>query len=93
MERWRGTSAALQIERVLSPERLSQLEKCIPGPGEEPLRRAMLDAARLGYDVSASVARVHGWDWPERLAGQVMVMLDRGQAGFQQRLREETEGV
>jgi len=76
VERWRGTLAASRIEAVLTEDRLAQLEGTVPGRSETELRRGMLEAARLGYEVSARVARDHDWDWPERLARQVIVLLE-----------------
>src|SRR6185437_9066285 len=75
-ERWIASPAAVKIEQVLSPERLAQLDRCIPGPGAADLNRALLAAIQLGHDVCASIAREHGWDWPERLADRVVELIE-----------------
>lgn len=71
LERWQGSSAAVDIERVISAQRLAQLDACIPAPGLAGLRRAFARTAQLGYDVSAAVADVHGWSWPQQLAARI----------------------
>lgn len=70
-ERWRASSASAEIERILTPARLSVLERCIPGSGQAGLRLAMIDAAALGFEVCEAIARQRGWAWPRILARQV----------------------
>lgn len=74
-ERWRASSAPVEIERVLAPARLSVLERCIPGPGQAGLKQAMVDAAALGFEVCEAIARQRGWTWPRTLARQVEPLL------------------
>jgi kynurenine formamidase len=76
-ERWQASPAAADIERVLSPERLKQLDSCIPGPGSDGILTALCCAARLGQEVCSAIARRHGWEWPERLAERAVELLDR----------------
>ena len=76
LDRWRASSSAVGIEQVISPERLGQLDSSIPGAGAEELRRALFNAARLSYEVCAAAAKGNGWDWPERLAGRVLAVLE-----------------
>lgn len=73
--RWRATSAAVGIERVITRERLGRLDSCIPETEAGGLRRAFLEAARLARDVCAATARAHGWDWPRRLAELTLAAL------------------
>lgn len=49
-ERWRGTSAAVGVERAVSSERLQQLEATIPGPGRTALLRAVRQTAGFGSE-------------------------------------------
>lgn len=79
--RWRASSAAVGIEQVVSPERLERLNSCIPGAGVDELRQAMLNAARLAYDVCAATARANGWAWPQRLAERTLAVLSEDSAG------------
>ncbi|MGB8645712.1 MAG: aminoglycoside 6-adenylyltransferase [Anaerolineae bacterium] len=74
-DRWRNTSSALEIERVLSTERLGQLEACIPGRGMTNLKNAFQHAARLGYDVCQHLAQTNGWEWPQQLGERVIKLL------------------
>jgi hypothetical protein len=76
VSRWRASSASAGIEKVLSAQRLEQLNQCIPGPGKTDLRSAMFQAAALGYDVSDQIAQKHGWGWPVSLAKKVLVILN-----------------
>ncbi len=74
-ELWQSSPAGADVERVLSAERFNQLNRCIPGPGPHGLLQALRTAADLGRDVCASIARQHGWAWPERLADRVISVL------------------
>ena len=74
-DRWQASPSAVEAERVLSPERLRELDGCIPGPGEAGLAIALRNAAELGREVCGSIAAVRGWGWPERLAERVLVLL------------------
>ncbi|MCP4428432.1 MAG: aminoglycoside 6-adenylyltransferase [Chloroflexi bacterium] len=73
--RWRGSSAAVGIEKVLSEQRLAQLEQCIPGRGETAVPTALYHASILGRQVSAQIAQHNGWDWPHSLAEKVVKAL------------------
>jgi lincosamide nucleotidyltransferase len=79
VEWWRGSSASAGIEKVVTGERLAQLEPCVPGLGAEGLAAGMLAAARLGRSVCAAVADQHGWDWPNTLAGRTEGVLQEGE--------------
>jgi hypothetical protein len=76
VSRWRGSPASAGIERVLSKQRLDQLNRCIPGPSIADLRSAMARAASLGYDVSVHLSQKNGWLWPHSLAKKVLAMLE-----------------
>lgn len=75
VSRWRGASASVGIEKVLSAGRLEQLNQCIPGPTETDLRSALLRAASLGSEVSENIAQKHSLDWPASLAKKVLETL------------------
>ena len=75
ISRWRGSSASAGIEKVLSAQRLEQLNQCIPGPSEADLKAALFHAASLGGEISANIAQKHGLDWPASLAKQVLEIL------------------
>ena len=75
-ERWQASPGAADVERVLSPERLRQLEGCIPTRDANGLVDALCNAANLGREVCASIARAHDWEWPERLAQRVVTVLN-----------------
>lgn len=76
LERWRASSSAVRIEHAVSPERLERLNACVPGAGAAELRRVLLAAARLAYDVCASTSEKNGWAWPRDLAERVVGILD-----------------
>jgi hypothetical protein len=63
------------LERVLSPMRLSQLNECIPLVGPDAIKQAMLNIAYLGRDVCGHLATQHGVDWPREAAEAVIGML------------------
>jgi lincosamide nucleotidyltransferase len=73
---WRASSAAVGIEKVLSEQRLNQLNQCIPGSSSTDLRAAMFRAASLGYQVSEEIAQKYGWGWPISLAKKVLAILE-----------------
>jgi len=75
ISRWRGSSASAGIEKVLSAQRLEQLNQCIPGPSEADLKAALVRAASLGNEISANIAQKHGLYWPASLAKQVLEIL------------------
>lgn len=76
LQRWRGSSPAVDIEKVISPSRLAQLNQCIPGPEMRDLKPAMFQAASLGCAVCVEIAQKHGWDWPALLAEKVLGVLE-----------------
>lgn len=76
-DRWLASSAAVGIERVVSPERLAQLDACVAARSTESLRSALGSVARLGYDVSRSTARAHGWTWPQQFAERMLVVVEQ----------------
>jgi Streptomycin adenylyltransferase len=74
-DRWRASSSAAGIEKVVSTERLTRLDSCIPGANVESLMAAMRGAAALGRDVCARIAARHGWTWPDELAQHIEHLL------------------
>lgn len=74
-ERWQASPAATDIERVLSPKRIEQLNACIPGVEAAALLTALRNAANLGAEVCASIAAQRECSWPERLASRVVETL------------------
>lgn len=74
-ERWNEASAAWNIEQSCTPQRLLQLNTCIPGVGNEVLKQGLVSAATLGYDVCKSIASEHDLDWPQQLAEQTLQIL------------------
>ncbi|MGI8552748.1 MAG: hypothetical protein ACR2PL_18465 [Dehalococcoidia bacterium] len=75
LDRWEGSSPALDAERSLRPERLAGLDRCIPAPDSARLHAALRGAAELGRDVSWSVAAEHSWFWPDQLADRILSLL------------------
>jgi hypothetical protein len=79
VERWLGSGASQGIEKILSPERLTQLESCIPGTGVSNFLQTMVSAAMITAEVSESVANKNNWDWPKTLAIWTINLLKSGQ--------------
>ncbi len=75
LDHWQDTSAAWNVEHSLSPQRLAQLETCIPAPGQAALKQTLLAAAQLGEDVCIQIALQHAWDWPHELAKRTLQLL------------------
>jgi hypothetical protein len=63
------------VEHLLSPTRLSQLEGCMPSPGAEALKQAMLNTALLGHDVCETLATKYERTWPREAAEEVIRMV------------------
>jgi hypothetical protein len=74
-EHWLASFPERNLERVLSPTRLNQLNECIPLVGPDAMKQAMLNIAHLGRDVCDQIAAQHGWDWPREAAEAVIEML------------------
>lgn len=74
-ERWLASFPSWKLERALSPTRLEQLDACIPPPGAEGFKQAMLNTAYLGIDVCNKLANRHSWTWPRAAAEEVMRMI------------------
>jgi len=75
VDRWQASPAAADLERTLTGERLAQLDRCIPTSGAAGLAQALQAATLLGREVCASIANLHGWAWPERLAERVVGLI------------------
>jgi hypothetical protein len=75
VERWQANPSAVDVERALPTERLTQLARCIPGQGESDLYAALFAAAGLGYEACETMARRHGWAWPQELADRTLRIL------------------
>lgn len=72
IDRWLASDPAAGIEQVLTSERHTQLNLCIPSSSNEDLQRALLAAVRLGSEVCAMISERDGWSWPEELAQRLM---------------------
>jgi streptomycin adenylyltransferase len=75
VDRWRATSAAVQIEQAITSRRLAQLNACIPAADVASLAGAFEVAAELGRELCAALATAYGWPWPEQLAERTLVVL------------------
>ncbi len=73
--RWRASEASVGIENVISPERLAQLEGCIPGPGLAGVESALARAAELGWRTCRAGAARYEQSWPEPLARTILRLL------------------
>jgi hypothetical protein len=74
-EHWQASFPERNLERVLSPTRLSQLNECIPLVGPDAMKQAMLNIAYPGRDVCDHLATQHGEDWLREAAEAVIAML------------------
>ncbi|MEM7131777.1 MAG: methyltransferase domain-containing protein [Chloroflexota bacterium] len=71
LERFRGSDPTVGIAKVITPEQLHRLNRCVTGPNEDELRRVLIEAAQLGREVCGAIVKQHKWEWPEQLAIQV----------------------
>jgi hypothetical protein len=76
IDRWTASDAADGIESAVSPQRLAQLQRCIPSPDAESLAPALRASAELGAEVCASIASRTGQSRPEDLAREMIRLLD-----------------
>ncbi len=81
VDRWKGSSASVAIERDISSERLSRLDRCIPGHETEDLRGLMAETSLIGYEVCKSISRKYGWGWPKELGDRVLEVFEVNAAG------------
>jgi len=70
-ERWQGSTAATAIENATSPQRLAQLDACIPGGHNAQLLNAIRETIQLGRLVCDSISAQNEWQWSAELAAQV----------------------
>lgn len=83
VERWLASFPSWKLERVLSPTRLEQLDTCIPLPGAEGLKQAMLNTALLGRDVCETLATQNKWSWPRAAGEEVIRMIKNNLRGYE----------
>ena len=74
LDRWRGSPGTFNLDRTVSAARVAWYQRCIPGPEAATLAPAALNAASLGGEVCATIARQHGWPWPDRLAERTAIL-------------------
>ena len=74
-ERWRSTSAAINVEQILTQHRLAQLKSCIPDHDDTSLRHVFSTVAQLGFETSDAIAGAHGWIWSKELAERVLAIV------------------
>jgi Streptomycin adenylyltransferase len=76
IDQWQGSNPARGIERVLTPERVAQLNACVPASLDViALKHALYTTAQFGREVCASIAAKHGWMWPQVLAEETVLLL------------------
>lgn len=71
-DRWQASPASWNLEQVIAPQRLDQLDRCIPAAGSEYLRDALAYTAWLGREICTAIAKAHHWTWPEALAQELI---------------------
>jgi hypothetical protein len=76
LDRWSVASTAWNIERLIMPGRLAQLDACIPAAGTDGLSQALYTTARLGREVCEAIAAREGWTWPEALGERVVGIME-----------------
>lgn len=69
--RWRASESSVGIEHVLSPERLIQLNLCIPGSEVEAMRRALGQTSSLAAEICTTIEATRGGPWPHLLAARL----------------------
>lgn len=75
LSRWRSSSPAVEIEKVISAQRLVQLNQCIPSGTADDIRLAMFQAALLGNEICIHISQERGYKWPAELAQKVLAQL------------------
>lgn len=75
IDHWQDSEPSWHAEQTLSPQRLVELEACIPGSGRSAMQHSLLVTAQLGYAVCEQIALRHSWDWPRELATQTLQVL------------------
>lgn len=73
--RWRASESAVGIEHVLTPQRLEQLNTCIPGLGLPSLLQALKQAVALAEELCTHIHAIRGWPWPAQLAARMPKLL------------------
>jgi lincosamide nucleotidyltransferase len=76
LDRWPVASTAWNIERLIAPGRLAQLDACIPAAGTRGLRQALFRTAQLGREVCEAIAAHRGWVWPDALGERVVRIME-----------------
>ncbi|GHO71273.1 hypothetical protein KSC_101650 [Ktedonobacter sp. SOSP1-52] len=76
ISRWYGYPTAQGIERALSPERLVQLNACLPDAASlKGMADALKNTTQLASEVCSNVTTRYGYVWPQVLAKRVEIVL------------------
>ncbi len=70
--RWQASFPSWNLEHLIPPTRLTQLNACIPLEGADNLKQAMVRAAVLGREVCETVAQQHQWSWQQIAAEEIL---------------------
>lgn len=80
VDRWRASDPSAGIERVLTAERLAQLNLCIPPASNESLHAALRAGVHLASEVCPVISERHGWEWPEILAQRLAMLMEESES-------------
>lgn len=71
-DRWEGPHIAWNVEHSLQPERLAQLNACIPSSDVTGFKQSLANTAQLGYEVCTILGTRYQVMWPQALAQKMM---------------------
>lgn len=74
VDRWRAADSAANIEQAITPERLRELNACIPDADPDSLRPVFARIVRLSAAASAHAADRYGRPWPHALAERMIAL-------------------
>jgi len=72
--RWRVSLAAAKLRDAVSPARLAQIERCVPGADADSMRAAARESIRVGSEMCQLLAARRNWLWPVELAAELSDM-------------------
>jgi len=74
LDRLSNAYAGWNIEHSLLPERLEQLNRCIPPADRQGFKECLHNAAQLGYEVCTVLGDRYEVQWPKALAEKLITM-------------------
>jgi hypothetical protein len=72
VDRWHNAHITWNIEHSLTPQRLEQLNACIPPADRQGFKHCLHNTAQLGYELCIVLGNRYEVSWPKVLAERLL---------------------